>query len=82
MGGHCLPVDPFYLAFKAREHDFYPEFIELAGKVNQAQPAFCAERIERREVVYVATSRATSRMKSTDSSGGSAMSVSSSKSLA
>ena len=41
MGGHCLPVDPFYLAFKAREHDFYPEFIELAGKVNQAQPAFC-----------------------------------------
>jgi UDP-N-acetyl-D-glucosamine dehydrogenase len=47
MGGHCLPVDPFYLAFKAREHDFYPEFIELAGKVNQAQPAFCADRIER-----------------------------------
>lgn len=47
MGGHCLPVDPFYLAFKAREHDFYPEFIELAGKINQAQPAFCVERIER-----------------------------------
>jgi len=47
MGGHCLPIDPFYLAFKAREHDFYPEFIELAGKVNQAQPAYCAERIER-----------------------------------
>jgi UDP-N-acetyl-D-glucosamine dehydrogenase len=47
MGGHCLPVDPFYLAFKAREHDFYPEFIELAGKVNQSQPQYCAERIER-----------------------------------
>ena len=47
MGGHCLPVDPFYLAFKAREQNFYPEFIELAGKVNQAQPAFCVERIER-----------------------------------
>jgi UDP-N-acetyl-D-glucosamine dehydrogenase len=47
MGGHCLPVDPFYLAFKARERDFYPEFIELAGKVNQAQPVFCAERIQR-----------------------------------
>ena len=47
MGGHCLPVDPFYLAFKARQHDFYPEFIELAGKVNQAQPGFCVERIER-----------------------------------
>jgi UDP-N-acetyl-D-glucosamine dehydrogenase len=47
MGGHCLPVDPFYLAFKARQHDFYPEFIELAGKINQAQPGFCVERIER-----------------------------------
>jgi UDP-N-acetyl-D-glucosamine dehydrogenase len=47
MGGHCLPVDPFYLAFKARQHDFYPEFIELAGKVNQAQPEYCVERIER-----------------------------------
>lgn len=47
MGGHCLPVDPFYLAFKAREHDFYPEFVELAGKVNQAQPEFCVRRIDR-----------------------------------
>lgn len=47
MGGHCLPVDPFYLAFKARQFDFYPEFIELAGKINQAQPGFCVERIER-----------------------------------
>jgi UDP-N-acetyl-D-glucosamine dehydrogenase len=47
MGGHCLPVDPFYLAFKAREHDFYPEFIELAGKVNRAQPAYCVDRIVR-----------------------------------
>jgi UDP-N-acetyl-D-glucosamine dehydrogenase len=47
MGGHCLPVDPFYLAFKAREHDFYPEFIELAGKINRAQPGYCVERIGR-----------------------------------
>lgn len=47
MGGHCLPVDPFYLAFKAREHDFYPEFIELAGKINQSQPLWCVRRIER-----------------------------------
>src|SRR6478672_8639589 len=47
MGGHCLPVDPFYLGFKAREHDFYPEFIELAGKINQSQPEFCVQRIER-----------------------------------
>jgi UDP-N-acetyl-D-glucosamine dehydrogenase len=47
MGGHCLPVDPFYLAHKAREVDFEPEFIELAGKVNQVQPAYCVDRIER-----------------------------------
>ncbi len=47
MGGHCLPIDPFYLAFKAREHDFYTEFIELAGKLNQSQPLFCAQRAER-----------------------------------
>lgn len=47
MGGHCLPVDPFYLAFSAREHDFYPEFIELAGKINQSQPLFCVNRVER-----------------------------------
>ena len=47
MGGHCLPVDPFYLSYKAREHDFYTEFIELAGKTNQNQPAWCVQRIER-----------------------------------
>ena len=47
MGGHCLPIDPFYLAFKAREHDFYTEFVELAGKLNQAQPHYCVEKIER-----------------------------------
>ena len=47
MGGHCLPVDPFYLAFKAREYDFPAEFVELAGKVNQHQPRFCVERIVR-----------------------------------
>ena len=47
MGGHCLPVDPFYLAFKAREYDFPTEFIELAGKINQNQPHFCVEKIQR-----------------------------------
>jgi UDP-N-acetyl-D-glucosamine dehydrogenase len=47
MGGHCLPVDPFYLAFAAREHDFYTEFVELAGKINQNQPHFCVRKIER-----------------------------------
>jgi UDP-N-acetyl-D-glucosamine dehydrogenase len=47
MGGHCLPVDPFYLSWKAREHDITTEFIELAGKVNQQMPHFCVEKIER-----------------------------------
>jgi UDP-N-acetyl-D-glucosamine dehydrogenase len=47
LGGHCLPVDPFYLAWKAREFDFYTEFIELAGKVNENMPYFCMEKITR-----------------------------------
>jgi len=47
LGGHCLPIDPFYLAWKARELDFPTEFIELAGKVNQHMPYYCAERIAR-----------------------------------
>ena len=47
MGGHCLPVDPFYLTWKAREYDISTEFIELAGKVNQQMPYFCVEKIER-----------------------------------
>jgi UDP-N-acetyl-D-glucosamine dehydrogenase len=45
MGGHCLPVDPFYLAWKARQYDTPTEFIELAGEVNQAMPYFCADKI-------------------------------------
>jgi UDP-N-acetyl-D-glucosamine dehydrogenase len=47
MGGHCLPVDPFYLTWKAREYDFTTEFIELAGKINQQMPEFCVAKIER-----------------------------------
>jgi len=47
MGGHCLPVDPFYLTWRAREFDLSTEFIELAGKMNQQMPHFCVERIER-----------------------------------
>ncbi len=45
LGGHCLPIDPFYLAWKAREYDFPTEFIELAGKVNTHMPYYCAERV-------------------------------------
>jgi UDP-N-acetyl-D-glucosamine dehydrogenase len=47
LGGHCLPIDPFYLSWKAREHDFCTEFIELAGKINQHMPEWCASRVER-----------------------------------
>ena len=47
LGGHCLPVDPFYLAWKAREYDFYTEFVELAGKINENMPYFCLEKITR-----------------------------------
>ncbi|HSC49699.1 MAG TPA: nucleotide sugar dehydrogenase [Gaiellaceae bacterium] len=45
LGGHCLPVDPFYLSWKARQYDFYTEFVELAGKVNQNMPYFCRSLI-------------------------------------
>ncbi len=46
MGGHCLPVDPFYLTWRAREFQMSTEFIELAGKINQQMPHYCVERIE------------------------------------
>ncbi len=47
MGGHCLPVDPFYLSWRAREFDVAAEFVELAGTVNQGMPLFCVEKIGR-----------------------------------
>jgi UDP-N-acetyl-D-glucosamine dehydrogenase len=45
LGGHCIPIDPFYLTWKAREFDFYTEFIELAGKVNENMPWHCRSLI-------------------------------------
>jgi UDP-N-acetyl-D-glucosamine dehydrogenase len=47
MGGHCLPVDPFYLSWRAREFDMATEFIELAGKVNQQMPYHCVDKAQR-----------------------------------
>jgi len=38
LGGHCIPVDPFYLSWKAKEYDFHTRFIELAGEINTAMP--------------------------------------------
>jgi UDP-N-acetyl-D-glucosamine dehydrogenase len=45
LGGHCIPIDPFYLSWQAREYDFYTEFIDLAGKVNANMPFFCRSLI-------------------------------------
>jgi UDP-N-acetyl-D-glucosamine dehydrogenase len=47
MGGHCLPVDPFYLSWRAREFDMTTEFIELAGKINQQMPYHCVAKVQR-----------------------------------
>ena len=41
LGGHCIPLDPYYLSWKAREYDFSARFIELAGEVNNNMPYFC-----------------------------------------
>ena len=41
LGGHCIPIDPFYLSWKAREYDFSTRFIDLAGEVNNNMPYFC-----------------------------------------
>ncbi len=45
LGGHCIPIDPFYLSWKAREWDFHTRFIELAGEVNEAMPEFVVQSV-------------------------------------
>ncbi len=45
LGGHCIPIDPFYLTWKAREVDFQTEFIELAGRINRSMPYYCRSLI-------------------------------------
>jgi UDP-N-acetyl-D-glucosamine dehydrogenase len=47
MGGHCLPVDPFYLSWRARQFDLATEFVEVAGKVNQQMPYHCVAKVQR-----------------------------------
>ncbi|MCL6443027.1 MAG: nucleotide sugar dehydrogenase [Alicyclobacillus sp.] len=47
VGGHCIPIDPFYLAWKAREFDFPVKFIELAGEINLRMPYFVLEKVVR-----------------------------------
>ena len=45
LGGHCIPIDPFYLSWKAKEFDFHTRFIELAGEINLAMPYFVVENV-------------------------------------
>jgi UDP-N-acetyl-D-glucosamine dehydrogenase len=45
LGGHCIPIDPFYLTWKARQYELTTRFIELAGEVNHAMPAFVIEKL-------------------------------------
>jgi len=45
LGGHCIPIDPFYLSWRARKFDFHARFIELAGEVNVAMPYFVVENV-------------------------------------
>jgi UDP-N-acetyl-D-glucosamine dehydrogenase len=45
LGGHCIPIDPFYLSWKARQNGFECRFIELAGQINSSMPAFVVERV-------------------------------------
>jgi len=45
LGGHCIPIDPFYLSWKAKEYDFSTRFIQLAGEVNTSIPHYVVERV-------------------------------------
>jgi UDP-N-acetyl-D-glucosamine dehydrogenase len=45
LGGHCIPIDPFYLGWKAKMHGFEPRFIELAGQVNESMPKFVVDKV-------------------------------------
>jgi len=45
LGGHCIPIDPFYLTWKAREYEFNTRFIELAGEINTAMPDYVVSKV-------------------------------------
>jgi len=45
LGGHCIPIDPFYLSWKAKEYDFSTRFIQLAGEINSSMPHYVVERV-------------------------------------
>ena len=45
LGGHCIPIDPFYLTWKAREYGLHTRFIELSGEINQGMPGYVVEKL-------------------------------------
>lgn len=47
LGGHCIPIDPFYLTWKAREFNYHTRLIESAGEINNAMPEYCVDRVSR-----------------------------------
>jgi UDP-N-acetyl-D-glucosamine dehydrogenase len=47
LGGHCIPIDPFYLTWKAREYGIHTRFIELAGEINEAMPEYVVRQVAR-----------------------------------
>ncbi len=47
LGGHCIPIDPFYLTWKAKEYEIYTRFIELAGEINTSMPDFVVEKTKK-----------------------------------
>ena len=47
VGGHCVPLDPYYLAWKAKAYDLHPRFIELAGEINNRMPYFVVNKLQR-----------------------------------
>ena len=61
LGGHCIPIDPFYLTWKAREHGINTRFIELAGEINQDMPRYVVDRlanlVDRRKGIGLSNSR-------------------------
>ena len=59
LGGHCIPIDPFYLSWKAKQNGFDPRFIELAGQINSAMPHFVVDKIG--DALNPHTSRSTDR---------------------
>lgn len=62
LGGHCIPIDPFYLTWKSREYDVPTRFIELAGEINVSMPKYVIARLEEALDKHLAKSLSTSRI--------------------